>query len=305
MAIIPPFFMDAVVSLGVSHPNQPDKKIWVGTGFLVSRKETADPNQSTIYVITNKHVVENQQSLFVRFNTIGSKGVKDLVMNLVDKKGDLLFTRHPSNSVDVVAIQIIPAIIILNQLSLSCFDLNDHAVTLSQMKDTGINEGSLVYALGFPMNLVHDAIKAPICRLGCIARVADAFLNPENASQYLVDAQTFPGNSGGPIVSRPESIAIQGTPMNRKANLIGILSAYIPYKEVLYSRHSGHDRMIQEENSGLTIVHPVDRIKEVVELEWQRNEDKKAKAKTQQPEKPIEKHVTGEIIHDSENKEEN
>ena len=28
--------------------------------------------------------------------------------------------------------------------------------------------------------------------------------------------------------------------------------------------------MIQTENSGLTIVHPVDRIKEVVELEWQR-----------------------------------
>ena len=28
--------------------------------------------------------------------------------------------------------------------------------------------------------------------------------------------------------------------------------------------------MIQEENSGLTIVHPVDRIKEVVEIEWSR-----------------------------------
>ena len=28
--------------------------------------------------------------------------------------------------------------------------------------------------------------------------------------------------------------------------------------------------MIQEENSGLTIVHPVDRINEVVELEWKR-----------------------------------
>jgi chemotaxis signal transduction protein len=28
--------------------------------------------------------------------------------------------------------------------------------------------------------------------------------------------------------------------------------------------------MIQEENSGLTVVHPVDRIKEVVEIEWQR-----------------------------------
>lgn len=34
-------------------------------------------------------------------------------------------------------------------------------------------------------------------------------------------------------------------------------------------------RMVQEENSGLTIVHPVDRIKEVVELEWQRIENQK------------------------------
>ena len=32
--------------------------------------------------------------------------------------------------------------------------------------------------------------------------------------------------------------------------------------------------MIQEENSGLTVVHPVDRIKEVVELEWNRIEQK-------------------------------
>ena len=112
--------------------------------------------------------------------------------------------------------------------------------------------------------------------MGCISRVADAFVNPQTAETYLVDAQTFPGNSGGPIVSRPEHISIDGTPKNTSANLIGILSAYIPYRETLYSRQTGRDRMIQEENSGLTIVHPVDRIKEVVELEWARVEQRKA-----------------------------
>ena len=305
MAIIPPFFMDAVVSLGVNHPGEPNKKLWVGTGFLVGRKETNDPNHSTIYVITNKHVIENQPMLYVRFNHVGNTGVEDLPMPLIHKDGSPLFSLHPNMLVDVVAIQIIPMVIIQNNLSLNYYDLDDHTVTLKKIKKTGINEGSLIYALGFPMNLVHDSIRTPICRLGCISRVADAFSNPTKATQFLVDAHTFPGNSGGPIISRPENIAIQGTPVNSKANLIGILSAYIPYREVLYSRHSGRDRMIQEENSGLTIVHPVDRIKEVVELEWQRNEDKKAKAKSQHPEKPIEKHVTGEIIHDSENKEEN
>lgn len=305
MAIIPSFFMDAVVSLGVNRPGEPNKKLWVGTGFLVGRKETNDPNHSTIYVITNKHVIENQPMLYVRFNHVGNTGVKDLIMPLIHKDGSPLYSLHPNGLVDVVAIQIIPKVIIQNNLSLNYYDLDKHAVTLSQMEKTGINEGNLIYALGFPMNLVHDSIKTPICRLGCISRVADAFSNPTKATQFLVDAQTFPGNSGGPVVSRPEYVSIDGTPHNTKANLIGILSAYIPYQETLFSRQTGRNRMIQEENSGLTIVHPVDRIQEVVELEWQRNEDRKAKAKAQQPEKPIEKHVTGEIIHDSENEEEN
>lgn len=284
MAIIPPFFMDAVVALGVLLPDR--KKHWLGTGFLVGRREADDPNQSTLYIVTNKHVVRNQRLLFVRFNTASAAGVKDLPMALIDQNGVPSFSEHPSSGADIVAIQIVPQIIVKNQLSLSFFSLETHALTLTQMQNTGVDEGSLVYALGFPMNLVDDSVKAPICRLGCISRVADAFVNPKGAQAFLVDAQTFPGNSGGPIVNRPEHTAISGTPKNTTANLIGILSAYIPYRESLYSKQTGRERMIQEENSGLTIVHPVDRIKEVVEIEWERIEkikkkveaDKKGKA---------------------------
>lgn len=274
MAIIPPFFMDAVVALGIELPDK--KKHWVGTGFLVGRKEEANPGQSTVYVITNKHVIRNQRTLYVRFNNSDQVGVKDLPMSLIDNNGAPIFSEHPVASIDIVAIQIIPKVILDNKLSLNFYDLESHALTLEQMKMTGVDEGSLIYALGFPMNLVNDSVKAPICRLGCISRVADAFVNPRTAEQYLVDAQTFPGNSGGPIVSRPEHTSIDGTPHNPSANLIGILCAYIPYRETLFSRQTGRDRMIQEENSGLTVVHPVDRIKEVVELEWHRVEAKAA-----------------------------
>lgn len=274
MAIIPSFFMDAVVALGVELP---DKKMhWVGTGFLVGRREKSNSDLSTVYIITNKHVVKNQWQLYVRFNNDDAIGVKDLPMQLVNKDGEKFYSEHQHPNVDIVAIQVCPQVIINNHLSLSFFDLDAHSLVLNQMQSTGVDEGSLVYALGFPMNLVNDSVKAPICRLGCISRVSDAFVSPQTAVGYLVDAQTFPGNSGGPIVSRPEYISIDGTPQNTNANLIGILSAYIPYRETLYSRQTGHDRMIQEENSGLTIVHPVDRIKEVVEMEWQRIELQKA-----------------------------
>lgn len=274
MAIIPSFFMDAVIALGIELPGC-DKKHWVGTGFLVGRKEKNNPDLSTVYIITNKHVVANQNMLYVRFNNNGTSGVKDLPLTLVSEDRKELFSAHPNLDTDIVAIQIAPQVVIDNESSLSFFDLDEHSLILSQMQDTGVNEGSLVYALGFPMNLMNDSVKAPICRLGCVARIADAFVNPQTAEMFLVDAQTFPGNSGGPIVSRPEYIAINGTPQNTRANLIGILSAYIPYRETLYSRQTGLNRMIQEENSGLTIVHPVDRIREVVEIEWQRREQER------------------------------
>ena len=270
MAIIPPFFMDAVVALGLKTPD--NKTTCIGTGFLVGRKEKNDPSRSTIYVITNKHIVEKKSELFVRFNHSGTTGVGDMPMQLVDKNGIKNYSEHILPDVDVVAIQILPQVIVDNDLSLSYFILEDHGLTLTKMKETGVEEGSLVYTLGFPMRLVGETVKAPVCRLGCISRVTDAFNYPESATAFLIDAQTFPGNSGGPVVSRPELVSISGTPKNTKANLIGILSAYIPYQETLYSRQTGRNRMVQEENSGLTIVHPVDRIKEVVEVEYARSE---------------------------------
>ncbi len=267
MAIIPAFFMDAVIALGIQIPG--GKKHWVGTGFLVGRKEKEHPDKSTVYIITNKHVVNGQNLLYVRFNNSESAGVKDLPMPL-KVNDELLYTDHPQANTDIVAIQILPRVITDNKLRLSFMDIDEHAITLQQMKETGVEEGSLVYAIGFPMNLVNDTVKAPICRLGCISRVADAFVSHNAAETFLVDAQTFPGNSGGPIISRPEHIFIQGTAHNTKANLIGILSAYIPYRDTLVSQQTHQPIMVREENSGLTIVHPVDRIKEVIELEYKR-----------------------------------
>lgn len=272
MSIIPNFYLNAVVALGIDGVD--GEKHWIGTGFIVGRKETSDPNLSTYYIITNKHVVKTPQYVYVRFNALGDTLVKDYRIDLYDKAGAPMFSAHPNDKTDVIALQISPKTLIDDKSIWGAFDLDDHALTLEQMQSTGVEEGHLIYALGFPMDLV-DPIKVPICRLGCISRVTDAFILKKSNPLFLVDAQTFPGNSGGPIVSRPELISFNGTLQITSSNLIGILSAYIPYKEALYSCQTGRTRMIQEENSGFTVVHPVDRVKEVVELEWQRIEQQK------------------------------
>lgn len=267
MAIIPNFFINAVVAIGIETTNK--EKFWIGTGFIVGRKEE-HPELSTHYIITNKHVVNGKKTIFVRFNATEGNLVKDYAINLVDENGNTTYSAHPNEKTDIVAIQIIPQTLINDKSIWGSFDLEEHALTLEQMKVTGVEEGTLVYSLGFPMNLV-DTIKAPICRLGCISRVFDAFLLSEKGNPtFLVDAQTFPGNSGGPIINRPEQVSIMGTVHNNSANLIGILSSYILYRDTLISMQTGEKRMEQVENSGLTVVHPVDRIKEVVELERKR-----------------------------------
>lgn len=272
MSIIPKPFMNAVVAVGVETQN--NQKAWIGTGFIVRRKKKNN-SEDTFYLITNKHVVANQTQIFIQFNSLKGDFVKGYSINLYKGKENV-YTNHPDPKTDVIAVQIVPQVLVNDQSIWGYFDLDEHALTLDQMRKTGVDEGSLVYALGFPMNLV-DVIKSPICRLGCISRIQDAFvkLDAKENSVFLVDAQTFPGNSGGPIISRPETLAIHGTKTNPRANLIGILSAYIPYQDTLISQQTRQPVMIREENSGLTIVHPVDRIKEVVELEFKRQTNAK------------------------------
>ena len=92
--------------------------------------------------------------------------------------------------------------------------------------------------------------------------------NPE--VNFLVDAQSFPGNSGGPVILRPELMSIIGSKSQPQVALIGILHKYIPYCDELYSLQTGLRQSIVQENSGLTLFYPVDFIKYVVQLERQR-----------------------------------
>ena len=98
MAIIPDFFLNAVVAIGVDQSK--DEKHWIGTGFIVGRKETDNPTLSTHYIVTNKHVIKNQKYVYVRFNSLGGSLVKDYRIDLYDEDGKQLFTPHPYEKTD-------------------------------------------------------------------------------------------------------------------------------------------------------------------------------------------------------------
>ena len=114
--------------------------------------------------------------------------------------------------------------------------------------------------------MIGNNRKTPICRIGCISRISDLF-DDDQITEYLIDLQAIPGNSGAPVINRPENSFIQGTAHNASSNLIGIISGTIDYSEKCENTVCA---MEHERSSGFATVHPVDTIREVVEQEYHR-----------------------------------
>lgn len=61
MSLIPKFYKDAVVSVGLKNANGIS---WIGTGFFVLRK--INENESVPLLVTNKHVLDGHDLIVIR-----------------------------------------------------------------------------------------------------------------------------------------------------------------------------------------------------------------------------------------------
>lgn len=269
MAVIPNYFMESVVTISVM--NHKNEKKCIGTGFLVGDLmcENSTTKKYGLYLITNKHVIDNKKQIYVGFNQRSSFSGIDFPINIVIGN-QKFYSEHINQDVDIIAISINASALNNNNVKYSFFRLESDAYTIYDMSAKEVYEGDLVYSLGYPLYMGDLSQKYPICRSGCISKISNLFLPGNPEVNFLVDAQSFPGNSGGPVILRPELMSIIGSKSQPQAALIGILHKYIPYCDELYSLQTGLRQSIVQENSGLTLVHPVDFIKNVVQLERQR-----------------------------------
>lgn len=266
MALIPPFYLDTIVALGV--PEQDGTVKYNATGFLygypTGLTDENGLNTYRIFLVTNRHVFQrvNERSgkLYARFNKPIETGSNVYPMELTDP----YWTVHPDSANDVAVSTINTQKLIEDNIEYRFFEGDKHAFTLEQACTTEISEGDGVFVLGFPLGEAGDERNYPIVRQGILARVQDWL--KRNARTFLIDASIFPGNSGGPVLLKPEFTTIEGTKPNKDCVLIGMVSSYLPYQEVAVSTQTQRPRMIFEENSGLGIVVPHDVIQETVKI---------------------------------------
>lgn len=263
MAVIPKEFIDAVLSIGVKN----EKAInWIGTGFLIVKELRENTYQPML--ISNKHVLLGKDSVVIRLRkkTTGELAVIDMPLQ---EDGKILFSIHPDSQVDIAAVLLNGSYLENNKLEVFAFNIDTNALTSDEFLNNGGGEGSNVYMLGFPMGLVDIDSNMPICRGGCVARADRQEI--KRTKNMLLDIQNFPGNSGSPIITKPEVISLGDTMPLNKAALIGIIHSYIPYRESLINNQTGEVVEIRSENSGIAKANPVEFINEVIEMELKRN----------------------------------
>lgn len=264
MALIPPVFLNSVVALGEQLEDGSIK--YNATGFLYGFPSgTSDENggkQYYLFLVTNRHVfqqtAERVNTLHARFNKLSDTGTNVYAIEMADAS----WTVHPDPDADVAVLNINPNRIKTDGIDFFFFNADKHTVTIEQARTNQVSEGDGIFVLGFPLGEAGEERNYVIVRQGIIARIQNWLKG--NAQTFLIDSSIYPGNSGGPVLLKPELTSIQGTKANANCSLIGMVSSYLPYTEVAISQQTGRPRMIFEENSGLGQVVPHDVIQEAV-----------------------------------------
>lgn len=266
MPLIPPQYFDCVVAIGVGKGL--GQLNWVGTGFLYgvpAGKEDDDGNALYgVFLISNKHIFRDKDEVWLKFNAADDSPSKDYRVTLKARNNKPIWIGHEDDDVDIAALPINVQHLQKDGRRLQFFNEERNVLTEEELAKTSVSEGDGVFMLGFPLGMVDRERQYVICRSGVIARISD--VRSGHGREILIDGFAFPGNSGGPVVTKPELVSIENTEPYTRASLLGVVASYIPYQEVARSDQTKRPRMIFEENSGLSSVFPAKLIRETAAL---------------------------------------
>jgi S1-C subfamily serine protease len=164
-----------------------------GTGFIVGKQSTKNPNFSFYVLVTAAHVLDGitADTATVHFREPAGSGFKRLTSSLpIRKAGAPLWTKH--KDVDIAAM----LIIVPNAADLTIIG-SVLLATDAMLQKYEIRPGDQLLVLGYPHSLDANDAGFPILRSG---RIASYPLTPtKDTKTFLLDFNVFPGNSGGPV----------------------------------------------------------------------------------------------------------
>lgn len=235
------------------------------TGFLVGFAINNEPDLNKrlykVFLLTNRHVFNNQEQLWIRFDR---KEIKNTVKFPIQLKvgSEIKWLAHSDERVDLAMLTISPDF--LNKNAVEWTFINEELFAYpNNFEEVGIELGDSIFIAGFPLGISGSERNYAVVRSGTVARLDQEIIQSINA--FLIDATVFPGNSGGPVFIKPELSSLVGTKAVNSTFLIGVVSGYRVYQEALFSHQSNPPRVsgYTVENSGLATVVPMNYAKDI------------------------------------------
>jgi len=239
-----------------------------GTGFFTSVKMENKPERVVGYFVTAKHVLQDEFGNFLprivlRLNKLdGTISYTEYPLN-----PENIFT-HPDETVDIAVIPMTPSPSEVNFK----FIPDNLISTQKTIQDLEIEEGDDVFFTGLFTSFMGTKQNHPILRFGKVALLTDEKIEwkekdkpPMSTNLYLMECQSFGGNSGSPVffnlspIRKPGQIAMGGT----RTYLAGVVrGSFLSGSEI--QEEQTIEKPLFFENVGISAVTPAYKINEIL-----------------------------------------
>ena len=164
---------------------------------------------------------------------------------------------------DVAVIHLSWEILEKHDIQWDRFSAGNATLTRTDVRDRGFHEGDEVFLLGFPIGWSPGSQDYPIVRSGVLAQIR-GWLKGDHKT-FLVDGSGFPGNSGGPIVTKPQIFSFGGSTGRTNMCLIGMVMER-RYSELETENYPSYEQEYWKETADLIEVVPMEQIDETINL---------------------------------------
>jgi S1-C subfamily serine protease len=237
-------------------------KPFTGTGFLAG-------NTNFPYLVTNRHVAECWDEANhprevvltnVRMNTTDGGAVR-LTLRDFSGKGSPTWFFPKDDSVDLAA----TPVALPDNLKLDVMRLGFESFAVrDSFRQHRIGEGSTVMVTGTFVQFPGEHKFEPIVRQGILSMVSDEPMKTTTGKPgtvYLADVHVFGGNSGSPVLAKPQDdIMLTG-----QMWFVGVVSGYYFEKADSAMEIAVVVKGETAANSGVAIIVPADEVKKLIE----------------------------------------
>ncbi len=248
-------------------PNALGQPVANGTCFFASVKDNDHPGRLWIYVVTAKHVLQQNGTFYPRvWIRINKKagGTESFELPLAVSGANRTLFLHSDATVDL-------AVVPIRIADPAAFDLKvlteDMLTSQDDFEKLAIREGSDVFFTGMFLPHIGANKNYPIMRFGRVALLSDEKISWEGilTDLYLIETFSFGGNSGSPVFfylgsdRQPGSI-IAGPPVLK---LAGVMKGYFGELEpiaVIDTRPVPASKL----NSGIAAVTPAYKLHDIL-----------------------------------------